>query len=101
MYKACMLQPTARDFFLANFYSPGPLNCIFSKLSLDFFMLAVSNTGSYVGSHNKTGHPARRYTQLIQVPVLGFNRIGSKTRVVVFLGWQFEIVSVILILRES
>ena len=28
---------TARDFFLAYFYSSGPFNCIFSKTSPDFF----------------------------------------------------------------
>ena len=30
--------PIARDFFLANFYSSGPFNCIFSKTSLEFFL---------------------------------------------------------------
>ena len=29
---------TARDFFLANFYPSGPLICIFSKTSPEFFL---------------------------------------------------------------
>ena len=33
-------------------------------------MLAVANTGSSVGPQNKIGHPAHRYRQLMQVPVL-------------------------------
>ena len=37
---------TARDFFLAYFYIPGPFTCIFSKTSPDFFpVLAVADTG--------------------------------------------------------
>ena len=66
-------------------------------------MSTVANTGSCVGPQNKMGHPARRYTQLIQVPVLGFRgiKMGSKTRVIVFLGSHFQIVSIILILREK
>ena len=36
---------TARDFFLAYFYTSGPFICIFSKTSPDFFpVLAVANT---------------------------------------------------------
>ena len=66
-------------------------------------MLAVVNAGSCVGPQNKMGQPARRYTQLIQVPVLGFRgiKMGSKTRAIVFLGSHFQIVSIILILREK
>ena len=30
--------PTARDFFLANFYRSGPFTCIFSKTSPEFFL---------------------------------------------------------------
>ena len=35
--------PNARDFFLANFYPPGPFTCIFSKplLSYDFFLYCL------------------------------------------------------------
>ena len=57
---------TARDFFLANFYSSGPFTCIFSKTSPEFVcvrscvraracvcvyvcVLAVANTGSCEG----------------------------------------------------
>ena len=47
---------TARDFFLAYFYPSSPFTCSFSKTSLDFFpVLAVANTGSYVGLQNKAG----------------------------------------------
>ena len=36
---------TARDFFLAYFYTSGPFTCIFSKTSLEIFpVLAVANT---------------------------------------------------------
>ena len=53
--------PTARDFFLANFYLSGPFTRIFSKTSPEFFfspVLAVANTGSYVGPQNEIGHTA-------------------------------------------
>ena len=33
-------------------------------------VLAVPDTSSCVGPQNKTGHPAHRYRQLMQVPVL-------------------------------
>ena len=33
-------------------------------------MLAVANTGSFVGPQNKIGRSVRRYRQLMQVPVL-------------------------------
>ena len=60
-YKATHATPTARDFFLTNFYPPRPFTCIFSKASPDVFpVLAVANTGSYVGPQNKIGHPAHR-----------------------------------------
>ena len=29
---------TARDFFPANFYSPAPFTCIFSRTPLEFFL---------------------------------------------------------------
>ena len=36
---------TARDFFLAYFYTSGPFTCIFSKTSPEIFpVLAVANT---------------------------------------------------------
>ena len=42
--------PTARDFFLANFYYSGPFTGIFSQnLSRVFPVLAVAKTGSCVG----------------------------------------------------
>ena len=33
---AMLAVPTARDFFLANFYSAGPFTCIFPKPLLSF-----------------------------------------------------------------
>ena len=50
---------TARDFFLANSYPSGPFTCIFPKPLTSFLpVLAVANTSSCVGPHNKIGHPA-------------------------------------------
>ena len=52
---------------------PVHSHAFFSKNPPDFFLLpvlAVSKTGSCVGALNKIGHPARRYRQLKQVPVL-------------------------------
>ena len=37
-YTAIHATLTARDFFLANFYPSGPLHCIFSKTSPEFFL---------------------------------------------------------------
>ena len=55
-------------------------------------MLADANNSSRVGPQNKLGHPARRYTQLTQIPVLSARgiEIGSKAYVTVFLGWHFS-----------
>ena len=54
--------PTARDFFLANFYPCGPFTCIFlENISRDFPVLAAANTSSCVGPQNKIGHPAHCY----------------------------------------
>ena len=62
--------PTARDLSQANFYPSGPFTCIFPKnLSRVFSVLALANIGSCVGPHNKTGHPAHCYRQLMQVHV--------------------------------
>ena len=50
---------TARDFFLAYFYTSGPFTCIFSKTSPDFFLCWLWLThGSCVGPQNKIGHTA-------------------------------------------
>ena len=35
-YIAMHAMPTARDFLLANFYTPGPFTCIFPKTSSEF-----------------------------------------------------------------
>ena len=75
-YIAMHATPTARDFFLANFYPSRPFNCIFFQNLLKVFpVLAVANTGSRVGRQNKIGHPAYRYRQLMQVHVLSARRI--------------------------
>ena len=50
---------TARDFFLAYFYTSDPFTCIFSKTSPDFSLCWLWLThGSCVGPQNKIGHPA-------------------------------------------
>ena len=50
---------TARDFFLAYFYTSCPFTCIFSKTSPNFSPCWLWLThGSCVGSQNKIGHPA-------------------------------------------
>ena len=50
---------TARDFFLAYFYTSRPFTCIFSNTSPEFSLcwLWLAH-GSCVGSQNKMGHPA-------------------------------------------
>ena len=50
---------TARDFSFTNFCRSGPFTCIF-----------LINTDSCVGPQNKIGHPAYRYKQVMQVPML-------------------------------
>ena len=42
----------------------------FQNLSRVFPVLAVANTGSCAGPQNEIGHPAQRYKQMTQVPVL-------------------------------
>ena len=50
---------TARDFFLAYFYTSGTFTCIFfQNLSRFFPVLAVVTHGSCVGPQNKIGHLA-------------------------------------------
>ena len=50
---------TARDFFLAYFYTSVPFTCIFAKPSPDFSLCWLWRThGSCVGPQNKIGHPA-------------------------------------------
>ena len=61
--------PTARKFFLDNFYPSGPFTYIFPNLSLVLPVLAVANTGSCVCTQNEIGYPAHHYRQLMQVPV--------------------------------
>ena len=70
-YTAIHATPTARDFFLANFYPPGQFICIFfTNRSRGMPVSAAANTGSHVGPQNEIGHPAGRYRQLMQVPEL-------------------------------
>ena len=50
---------TARDFFLAYFYTSGPFTSIFFQTSPDFSLcLLWLIHGSCVGPQNKIGHPA-------------------------------------------
>ena len=70
-YIAIYATLTARNFFLANFYPSDPFTFIFfQNLSRAFPVFDVANTGSCVGPQRKVGHPAHRYKQLMQVPVL-------------------------------
>ena len=64
--------PTARDFFCPNFYPSGPFACIFFQKPIPSFfpVLAVTNTGCCVGPQNKIGHPAPRFRQSMQAPML-------------------------------
>ena len=58
-YIAIHATHTARDFFLAYFYTSGPFTCIFSKTSPAFFLCWLWLThDSCVGPQNKKGHPA-------------------------------------------
>ena len=58
-YIAIHVTLTARDFFLAYFYTSGPFTFIFSKTSPDFSLCWLWLThGSCVGPQNKVGHPA-------------------------------------------
>ena len=58
-YIAVHASLTARDFFLAYFYTSGPFTCIFSKTSPNFSLCWLWLThGSCVGQQNKIGHPA-------------------------------------------
>ena len=76
---------------------PVHLLDVFQNLSRVFPLLAVANTCSCVGQQNKTGHPAYRYRQLMQVPVLSARgiEIGYKTCVIVFLSLGSEVVDMI------
>ena len=50
---------TARDFFLAYFYTSGPFNCFFFQNLSRFLLCWLWLThGSCVGPQNKLGHPA-------------------------------------------
>ena len=72
-YIAMHASPTARDFFLANFYPLGPFTYVLfffvQKRPRIFPVLALANSGFSVGPQNKIGHPAH-HRQLMQVPVL-------------------------------
>ena len=58
-YLAIHATLTARDFFLAYFYTSGPFTSIFSKTSPEFSLCWLWLAyGSCVGSQNKMGHPA-------------------------------------------
>ena len=70
LYIAMHATPTARNFFLANFYRAGPFTSIFSKTSLGFFLCWLCLTPVPVWVRRKLGHPAHFYRQLMQVPAL-------------------------------
>ena len=74
--KAPHASSTAMDFFL-ELISTLPVYSLvfFTNLSRVFYVLAVANTGSFVGPQNKIGHPACRCRQLMQVPVVSARRI--------------------------
>ena len=77
---------TAKNFFLSNFSLPGLFTffflSFFSFFFLSFFLffpqnvsrvssvLVVAKAGCCVGPNGITGHPAHRYRQLMQVPLL-------------------------------
>ena len=46
----------------------------FPNLSRVFLVLAAASTGSCASLQNKIGHPARRYRQMMQVPVFECSR---------------------------
>ena len=74
VYQNIVIQatPAARDFFL-ELISILPVHspAFFPNHSRFFFLvLVVANSGSRVGLQNKIVHPARRYRELMQVPVL-------------------------------
>ena len=69
-YRAMHATPTAGEFFLAKFFPSDPFTCIFCKPLTSFAVSGVASTDSCVGPQNKFGHPAQRYRQLMQVPVL-------------------------------
>ena len=98
------------DIYTCYSYCQGFLPCwflpfqsihlhFFQNLSLVFTVLAVANNGSCLGPQNEIGHPAHRYRQLMQVPMLSIWGIiiGSKTDVTVFLASSCEILSILLV----
>ena len=64
---------------------PSHLHFFFQNLSRVFPVLAVADTGSCVGPHNKIGHPAHSYGQLMQVPVLSAGGISVRSKTCVFI----------------
>ena len=63
--------PTAREFFLANFYPSGPFTRIFSNTFPDVFLCWLWLTPVPVGGpQNKIDRPAHRFMQLMKVPML-------------------------------
>ena len=74
----------------------------FLNLSWVSPVFAVACIGYCVGLQNQIDHPAHRYRRLMVVLVLSACGIyvGSKTYVVVFPVWHYEIVRMILIFRK-
>ena len=96
-YIAMHATPTARDFFLANFYPSGPFPAFF-QTTPKFFSCVGCGWHRFLRWPQKTSHPAKRYRHVVQVPVLSARGIwiGSKTCVTVFLGSCSEIVDTVL-----
>ena len=76
-YKPCMVRlfPTISFTWLISGLPVHPPAFSPQNLSRVFPLFVVANTGSCVGPQNKIGHPARRYTQLSHVHMLGFRGI--------------------------
>ena len=66
-YNYSHARPTARYFFLANLYLPGPFICISPRPLLSFPLLVVAAAFSCVGPYNTKSHPARLWRQLVPV----------------------------------
>ena len=86
---------TARDVFLAYFYTSGPFIYISQNLSLVFSWLAVANTDSSLGPQNKTGHPVGCRFPCSECP-RNINRLQNMyvLTVLVLLGLRSEIIDI-------
>ena len=67
--------PSAKDFFLVNFYPSDPFTCIFSKTSPEFFLLAVVTPVPVWTRRVKQATLLIVTDDLMQVPMLSARRI--------------------------